>query len=199
MRSVRNLTLIGGGLAIAVGLGQAQTGAATRPEFEVASIKPNNSNSPVYFKTEPGGRRFIGRNMTTKFLIEIAYQIKDFPITGEPSWISSEGFDIEAVAERPATAYQMQLMAAVATGGQIQTDVPPPDERIFTLCACDGEKWNQDQVVPRSNTMDRRSSGRPGNDGCKYGYTRGKPDRRFDSDGHVRQFPFNASRSDRYQ
>jgi uncharacterized protein (TIGR03435 family) len=77
----------------------------------VASIKPNNSNSPVYFKTEPGGRRFIGRNMTTKFLIEIAYQIKDFQITGEPSWISSQGFDIEAVAESHATAYQMQLMA----------------------------------------------------------------------------------------
>jgi uncharacterized protein (TIGR03435 family) len=49
--------------------------------------------------------------MTTKFRIEIAYQIKGFQITGEPSWISSEGFDTEAVGESPATWYQMQLMA----------------------------------------------------------------------------------------
>ena len=96
--------------AALAGAQQAPT-PAILPSFEVASIRPNHSSDPVDFRTEPGGRRFMVRNMPLKGLIQIAYQVRDFQITGAPAWISSECFDVEAYAENPATWSQMQVMA----------------------------------------------------------------------------------------
>lgn len=55
------------------------------------------------------GDRMFGSNMTALGWIEIAYRLRDFQITG-PAWISTEKFDIEAKAERPASGRQMGLM-----------------------------------------------------------------------------------------
>jgi uncharacterized protein (TIGR03435 family) len=83
----------------AAGLGfapitQAQT-QGTRPQFEVATIKPSTG----------GGRssRSIGRlgdfeatNLSLKTLITEAYQVTPFEVYGGPGWIGSDTFDITA-------------------------------------------------------------------------------------------------------
>ena len=47
-------------------------GAATLPQFEVASIKPNRSGTPkVMIQTLPGGR-FQATNVTVRFLVQYA-------------------------------------------------------------------------------------------------------------------------------
>jgi bla regulator protein blaR1 len=70
--------------------------AASRPSFEVASIKPNHGDSPccTYGGKEPGGYRI--RNISLKSLISVAYELPDNQISGGPSWISTEHYDIEA-------------------------------------------------------------------------------------------------------
>ncbi len=76
----------------------AQT-PAPRPEFEVASIKPNKSeNRSSSVSPYPGGR-FTARNAPLLRLIERAYRIKDFQISGAPAWLAEERYDIEAKAE----------------------------------------------------------------------------------------------------
>ena len=99
---------IGGALAIIVGLAQSQTKMAVRPEFEVASIKPNNTNSPLYYKSF--NHRFTARNMTAKLLMRLAWQVGDGQVSGGGNWFSSEGFDFEATTDRPVTWGQMRLM-----------------------------------------------------------------------------------------
>jgi uncharacterized protein (TIGR03435 family) len=72
----------------------ATTGAPT-PSFEVASIKPNRSaDLDRRIMSLPGG--YTATNVTIKFLIASAYHVKDFQVSGGPSWINSERYDIEA-------------------------------------------------------------------------------------------------------
>ena len=65
------------------------------PSFEVASIKPNHSGDmSIGISFQPG--RFTTTGATVKQLIAIAYDVRDFQVTGGPSWISSDRFDIDA-------------------------------------------------------------------------------------------------------
>ncbi len=68
-------------------------------QFEVASIKPSDPNGHgVRIEMAPGGR-FTASGVTVKFLIQQAYDIKDFQITAGPGWMGSEKYDITAKAE----------------------------------------------------------------------------------------------------
>ena len=90
-------------LAICARLVYGQT--ETRPSFEVASIKPNNSTSPGRRMGVPGDR-FIATNETVGALIATAYgasglvpqPLLRYQISGGPSWLDSDRFDIEAKA-----------------------------------------------------------------------------------------------------
>lgn len=63
--------------------------------FEVSSIKPNKSDDMrVMLRITPDGLSAIG--VPAKFLIEFAYNIKDFQVSGGPGWIDSEKYDIDA-------------------------------------------------------------------------------------------------------
>src|SRR5437016_3182102 len=73
---------------------RAQSQTATRPKFEVASIKPRNAAGPVTAGVGNGGAS--ERNVTLKMLIALAWRIQDFQISGGPGWIGSDRFDVEA-------------------------------------------------------------------------------------------------------
>jgi uncharacterized protein (TIGR03435 family) len=107
----RKLLLVGVGIALIAGpvvLGlvnapqiRAQstpTTAAPLPSFEVASIKPSRSGDDRFFIMMPPGR-FTTTGATTKYLITFAYNVKDSQLSGGPSWISSEKYDIQAKVE----------------------------------------------------------------------------------------------------
>jgi uncharacterized protein (TIGR03435 family) len=80
----------------------------SRPEFEVASIKPSHSTS------NNGGVRFNPGGLTAdaplRFLIVFAYHIKDFQLTGGPAWVESERYEIDAKAPGTAMPDQLRLM-----------------------------------------------------------------------------------------
>jgi uncharacterized protein (TIGR03435 family) len=80
---------------------ESQTNNGPLPTFEVASVKPNHSgDGRVQIGNTPGAFRAI--NVTPRMLIEFAYNIKDPELSGGPSWINSERYDIDAkVADAP--------------------------------------------------------------------------------------------------
>jgi uncharacterized protein (TIGR03435 family) len=67
-----------------------------RLEFEVASIKPNNSRSGSAISGMLRGDRFFSTNVTLSQTVRTAYGIQEFQIAGQPRWFDSERFDIEA-------------------------------------------------------------------------------------------------------
>jgi uncharacterized protein (TIGR03435 family) len=54
--------------------------------------------------------RFSAKNMTAKLLMQLGWQTGPAKISAAPNWFSSDGFDIEAVADRPVTWGEMQRM-----------------------------------------------------------------------------------------
>ena len=72
----------------------AQADSAHR-EFEVASIKRNLSGDPWFWGPHRGGR-WTATNASLKRLVSLAWRTPLFAISGGPSWIGSDKFDIRA-------------------------------------------------------------------------------------------------------
>ena len=70
---------------------------APLPNFEVASIKPNNSGRPGSISNFRAGR-FTATNTTVQILIMSAYDIHEFQLAGGPRWITTDRFDVVATA-----------------------------------------------------------------------------------------------------
>ncbi len=72
--------------------------------FEVASIKPSDPDARgVRFELTPGGG-MRATNVRLRQLIEWAYDVRSFQISGGPGWLNSEGYDILAKPPRSAEA-----------------------------------------------------------------------------------------------
>ncbi|MGA3017023.1 MAG: TIGR03435 family protein [Bryobacteraceae bacterium] len=89
----------------------AQSQAAA-PAFEVATVQLSD---PMAARSGKAGitidpRRLSARRVSLKELIFEAYNVPYYQISGGPSWLDSEEYDIDAKAESPAGRDQMRLM-----------------------------------------------------------------------------------------
>jgi len=110
----RELTLAGklllagaGALAVAVpfaiGLlhaptlrAQTSSSAETPLKFEVASIKLSDPGERgVMIQFAPGGR-FVAKNVTLKSLVAMAYDVREFQLSGGPAWAGTARYDVNA-------------------------------------------------------------------------------------------------------
>jgi uncharacterized protein (TIGR03435 family) len=90
-----------------VGLLQAQSPA--RPEFAVASLKPNASGNPGFtIRAMPAGLN--ATNISLKRLIALAYSVTDYQIFGDLPWLESQRFNLEAKATALTALPQLRLM-----------------------------------------------------------------------------------------
>ena len=111
MTLARKLLLAGAGIAaiaspIVIGIvnaprmrAQSQTGATLR--FEVASIKPADPNTRGVRLNRTPGNGLLASGVTLKGLIEFAYDIQDFQLSGGPGWLRTDRYEILAKPERP--------------------------------------------------------------------------------------------------
>jgi uncharacterized protein (TIGR03435 family) len=91
------VALIFGLLYVTEGQGQTQAGdtAVKLPAFEVASIKPDKSGTPmIMFRLTPDGLNVA--NTPLKMLIQQAYGFEENQVIGFPNGLNSERYDIEA-------------------------------------------------------------------------------------------------------
>ena len=74
---------------------QSTIAIALTYEFDTASIKPNKSN---VFTFRPGftADGYRAADISVKYLIQLAYGVQDYRISGLTDWLDSERFDIEA-------------------------------------------------------------------------------------------------------
>jgi uncharacterized protein (TIGR03435 family) len=96
-------------LVSAVSAGVAFSQIAARPAaFEVASVKENvtSGGGEAYVQAVPGRLRM--QNVAARVLVQLAYGVEGYQVSGGPSWIASGFFDIEAKAEGSPSVQQMQ-------------------------------------------------------------------------------------------
>jgi uncharacterized protein (TIGR03435 family) len=112
-------------LAISVAIAALTFGQTKAPEFEVASIRPAIPDESRTSKSDNG--RFTTHNLTLKDLISLAYDVDAEFISGGPSWVNSESFDINAkVPEdfaRHMTVEREQQMIQSLLAGRFQLAV----------------------------------------------------------------------------
>ncbi len=84
---------------------------ASRPGFEVASIKLNKSGDSRVMTLPVRGGRFTATNIPLQYLIGAAYHITNSQqLRGAPPWLLSERYDIEAKAEGDPSFDAMLVM-----------------------------------------------------------------------------------------
>jgi uncharacterized protein (TIGR03435 family) len=129
--------------------------------FEVASIKPTPPDlRGGRYATMQGGHQFVARNYTLKYMVAAAYSVTPRTISGGPSWIDSDAYDILAGTPgevRPSTDDQMLMLQALLaerfqlrfhneqkefsyyaltvakSGAKLKESVAPPDEQTVLI------------------------------------------------------------------
>jgi uncharacterized protein (TIGR03435 family) len=111
-------------LLFLIGIASAQS-PAVRPEFEVASIRPNTSGvDRMTWDGPPHRARFTATNVDLKTLIRLAYKLKDSEISGGPGWIGSDRFDIAAsLPGSKPTADQSRSMLQTLLANRFKLEV----------------------------------------------------------------------------
>jgi len=132
------------------------------PPFEVASIKPSRTgDDTVQLLMSPG--KFTTRGETIKQIIKFAYDIKsDNRLSGGPSWINSEKYDIEAKEEvsiaqkvqklpfeEQANQVRLMVQALLADRFKLKVSHETKDLPVYTLVvAKGGSKLKPTEVPP---------------------------------------------------
>jgi uncharacterized protein (TIGR03435 family) len=130
----------------------------TPPAFEVASIKPASSGRPgMSIQTDPG--RFKAINATVSFLIQYAYNIRDFQLSGGPAWMGSDTFDVDATAENADyRQFPVMVRSLLADRFQLKFHQETRTLPVYDLVvAKDGPKFKPAPETATDST--RRSSG----------------------------------------
>jgi uncharacterized protein (TIGR03435 family) len=104
-----NLRMIGIALVATMGMAQSQDAAPQR-KFEVASIKRNMRGDPGVRIGAMARARFDAENVWIRFLIEYAWDVRDFQVSGGPAWAGSDRYDISATKDTSAGLAQTRLM-----------------------------------------------------------------------------------------
>jgi uncharacterized protein (TIGR03435 family) len=89
--------------------------ADAKPTFEVATIKPSNPDTPgqAINVGRGGGNAFTTLNTPLFELIKFAYALHASQVTGGPSWMESEKFDILAKPDTEGVPNATQLRSMV--------------------------------------------------------------------------------------
>jgi uncharacterized protein (TIGR03435 family) len=81
----------------------------TVAKFDVASVRPNKSGIRGS-GFNPQGNRLTATNVSLFLLIEWAYEMEDFRISGGPAWMKSDRFDIAAESEGGPSIARLRLV-----------------------------------------------------------------------------------------
>jgi uncharacterized protein (TIGR03435 family) len=121
-------------VVFAAGATLAAQGAA--PAFEVASVKPSNTDAAPPRMPPPVGGRFAASNITLRQLIRNVYDLMDSRIEGGPDWQTSRRFDIQAKAADPVAgldAMRPMIKALLADRFQLKVHTETRDMSIYAL------------------------------------------------------------------
>ena len=80
---------------------QSQPDREAQLLFEVASVKKSAGARNTSIHPMPANQGYQADSAWLTLLMTVAYQVTDRQITGGPSWVNTERFDIEARASRP--------------------------------------------------------------------------------------------------
>jgi uncharacterized protein (TIGR03435 family) len=99
---------------LAIGIVNAPPGRAQEDSaplaFEAASIKPSMPGSGNHLARFLPGGKYTAENVSAKGLIMMAFHLQDYQLSGGPSWLDTDTYDVNARPEKPATNAETRRM-----------------------------------------------------------------------------------------
>jgi len=105
---------------------------AQTASFEVASIKLNTSGL-ASSRTSSRDNGFVATNTTVKFLIISAFNLKDFQLSGGPTWVASDRYDVNARVREGAKYTREMLRTLLEERFKLVTHRESRDDAIYSL------------------------------------------------------------------
>jgi len=124
--------------------------------FEVASIKPSDPKG-LSAPLDVGPKGFEAAGMSLAVLIQWAYDVREFQVTGGPDWLKSTRFDVRE-AENSTSENRMRLMlhALLADRCHLQLHRETKEFSVYALTtARNGPKLQATKETSRSNIQIR--------------------------------------------
>ena len=129
--------------------------------YEVASIEPNRAGDGLV-RMKYNGDGLKAEGVTAKILVQLAYHVKDFQISGEPGWADSDRYDIEAKVDQATLAAlnklspeegkeqrQRMLQALLAERFKLKLSQSTKDLPIYALVlATNGPRFSESPTPP---------------------------------------------------
>lgn len=127
--------------------------------FEVATIKPNASGGGSSSTNSRNGFLLI-TNQTLRNMIQYAYNVRDFQISGGPGWMGSDRYDVAAKPENGAHDQQMKqmLQTLLADRFQLRFHRETREGAVYALFV--GKNGPRLQPAKESNSSSGITSGR---------------------------------------
>jgi uncharacterized protein (TIGR03435 family) len=148
----KNVTLLVAGMAALAALTRVPVRAQSDAKplsFDVASVKPNRSGGNSV--TPPGHDMYLAENFSLGMLIRNAYQLSSASeMSGGPSWIESERFDVKAKYNDGASAEQRQTMlrTLLAERFALKVHIEQRELRGYTLLVARSDGRLGPRLVP---------------------------------------------------
>ena len=89
------------------------------PAFEITSVKRDTSEATPVRLASPDISRFTATNVSAKSLIQFAYDVRNFQLSGGPSWIDTEKFDVDGKVE-DSLAQQLRALPQTEQQNQVR-------------------------------------------------------------------------------
>jgi bla regulator protein blaR1 len=113
---------------------------AARPVFEVASVKRNLLGSRLWL-VPPVRGRFTATNIPLKLLIGVGGPQK---VSGGPSWVVTDGYDVSAIAPEPnVSAHEFSLMMQNLLKDRFALRVHNETHEARVYVSPAGEEWTE--------------------------------------------------------
>ncbi len=130
------MTRRGAGRALIFAIVMMASAVAQQPipvQFDVASVKPTSDTGPVVagmplgFAGFPGSGRFSASNASLMQIVMMAYDVRDFQISGGPGWINpsapSDHFNIDAKVDGVTGVGRMRPMIRALLEDRLQLKI----------------------------------------------------------------------------
>lgn len=125
---------------VAAAAGAQTTPSQRRPQFDVAAIRPNNSGARAVSIGVPSPGSFRAQNVWLRFLIQVAWDVKDFQVLGGPGWVASDRYDVTAKTTEHVRLPEMRPMLRALLEDRFQLALHPETRElpIYALVVAKG-------------------------------------------------------------
>src|SRR5215472_15428109 len=124
-------------------------GQTPRLAFDAASVKINAAHDgPSRVATFPN--RLSAVNATLHMLVRYAFNVPDYRLSGGPSWMDADRFDVEGTAGRTAEFDEVRAMTRTLLEDRflLRSHVEQRDQPIFVLTLARRDGKLGDQLSP---------------------------------------------------